>query len=614
LYKQTEGHPLFTIELLRYLQEQGDLVRDEAGKWTEKNIINWQAIPSRVEGVIEERIGRLSGDLRDLLTIASVEGEDFTAQVLAQIRRLDEGEVLRMLSQSLDRQHHLVVDRGIDRVGKNVLGLFAFRHNLFQRYLYDHLNQPERVLLHNLVGEALETIYSGYTDKIAPRLARHFDLAGNVEKAVQYYALAGKYSAGVIAYQDAISDFNRALELLKALPESPGRSQLEIDLQLSLGPPVTAVKGWGAPELEYAYDRAQKLCEELTDERQMIKTFFLLATYWMGRSNHDRAEKIVDRLAEITKKLADPKYYWMGMMLVSPFYRGKFIEARERLESMCCLYQPDQQRMIAQNMGMAPSIVAKAYLSKCLWILGYPESAKCSVEEAFSWADEVGIPFSKCYVLGRSCWLYAQLNDWEMLRAHAEELHKISKEHQFTIFEHAATIYLHYFHIETDRANDEEIGQMWQSIEAYSATGTILNRTSWLVLYAQACAKFNLVASGLKAVNEAITLGEKTGELWVQSEAYRIKGEILGLMMEKGGNGEAVFAAAEDCFFRSLKIAEDQGARSLALRAAMSLVRLMGILGDSDRANKILAGIYQSFDQGFDSPDLQLARKLLGSM
>ncbi|MCK5429485.1 MAG: AAA family ATPase, partial [Anaerolineales bacterium] len=76
LYAHTEGHPLFTIELLRDLQERGDLVQDQARRWVEGPHLDWSVLPARIEGVIEERIGRLEGELRELLAVASVEGED----------------------------------------------------------------------------------------------------------------------------------------------------------------------------------------------------------------------------------------------------------------------------------------------------------------------------------------------------------------------------------------------------------------------------------------------------------------------------------------------------------------------------------------------------------
>jgi predicted ATPase len=76
LYRQTHGHPLFTIELLRGMQERGDLVRDPKGHWAEGPALEWETLPARVEAAIGERIGRLAQPLRAALRVASVEGEE----------------------------------------------------------------------------------------------------------------------------------------------------------------------------------------------------------------------------------------------------------------------------------------------------------------------------------------------------------------------------------------------------------------------------------------------------------------------------------------------------------------------------------------------------------
>ncbi|HUW13471.1 MAG TPA: AAA family ATPase, partial [Anaerolineae bacterium] len=154
----TEGHALFAVELLRDMQERGDLEQDGGGRWIEGGRLDWHGLPARVEGVIEERIGRLNAELRDTLTIGSVEGEEFTAEVIARVRTVDERGLVRSLSQTLDKQHHLVVSQGMRRLGLQPLSAYRFRHNLFQKFLYDDLDAAQRAYLHEDVGNALEAL------------------------------------------------------------------------------------------------------------------------------------------------------------------------------------------------------------------------------------------------------------------------------------------------------------------------------------------------------------------------------------------------------------------------------------------------------------------------
>ena len=217
MYRHTEGHPLFTIELLRDMQERGDLIQDEQGRWVEAASLNWGVLPTRVEGVIEERIGRLEKELREMLTVASVEGEDFTAQVVAHVQAMSERNLVHRLTRELDRQHRLVQEQGIARLREQRLSLYRFRHNLFQSYLYGDLGPTEREFLHEDVGNVLEALYGEQVDDIVVQLAWHFERARATEKARHYLHRAGEQARQRYAYDEAVAYFGRALDLT---PES----------------------------------------------------------------------------------------------------------------------------------------------------------------------------------------------------------------------------------------------------------------------------------------------------------------------------------------------------------------------------------------------------------
>jgi len=233
LYNHTEGHPLFTIELLREMQARGDLIRDEEGRWVEGPKLDWNVLPARVEGVIEARIGRLEGELRDILTIASVEGEDFTAQVVAQVKDASERGLVRRLSSELDKVHRLVGERGILQMADRQLYLYRFRHSLFQQHIYNGLGEIERKLLHGEVGEVLEILYGDQSEEVAGQLAWHFSEAGEVDKAIYYALMAGDRARNIYAYQEAISYYLRAIEYLKEQGDDEGAAHTLMKLGLT---------------------------------------------------------------------------------------------------------------------------------------------------------------------------------------------------------------------------------------------------------------------------------------------------------------------------------------------------------------------------------------------
>ncbi len=215
LSHQTEGHPLFTIELLRAMQERGDLVRDPEGRWVTGPTLDWKTLPARVEAVIEERVGRLEAGLRDILAVASVEGETFTAQVVARVQGLGERSLLGALSQELERRHHLVRAQGEIQVDHKFLSRFRFTHTVFQQYLYNTFSPGERRLLHREIAAALEDLYEQEGKQVTVQLARHYAEAGQVEQAVQYLLRAGDRARDVYAYQEAIGFYERALDFLQ---------------------------------------------------------------------------------------------------------------------------------------------------------------------------------------------------------------------------------------------------------------------------------------------------------------------------------------------------------------------------------------------------------------
>lgn len=238
LFEHTDGHPLFTIELLRSLQESGDLVQNSEGCWVQTPGLAWGTIPDRVEGIIEERIGRLEKDLHEILTIGSVEGEDFTAEVVSRVLLADIRTQIQKLSTELDKQHRLVHAKGGRRLppsGQRI-SQYRFQHNLIRTYLYMELDETQRAYLHEDVGSVLEELYGDQVDEILVQLAAHFDQAGIVDKAIPYLRRAGEQAARRFANAEAAQFFSRALALMpetEALTGQPGQLAEHYQLHLA---------------------------------------------------------------------------------------------------------------------------------------------------------------------------------------------------------------------------------------------------------------------------------------------------------------------------------------------------------------------------------------------
>ncbi len=156
LYRHTEGHPLFTVELLRSMESLGGLLCDAEGRWVEGPALHWDSLPTRVDAAIAEHIGRLPAPCWTLLAAASVEGEEFMAESVARATGMDERAVIQCLSSNLGGRHRLVTAIGVQRFGARKLSGYRFRHHLFRTYLYDHLDPVQRAQMHEAAGNALE--------------------------------------------------------------------------------------------------------------------------------------------------------------------------------------------------------------------------------------------------------------------------------------------------------------------------------------------------------------------------------------------------------------------------------------------------------------------------
>ncbi len=608
LYQRTSGQPLFTIELLRGMQLRKEIVKDKKGKWVEGQQLNWEELPVRVEAVISRRIHHLTDECQTLLNVACVEGEQFTSGVVARITEKDEHQVQTLLSREIGKRYRLVAAQGSYQIGDEKLSTYRFRHSLFQTYLYNHLDAVERVRLHGRIGSELERIYCPDQDKlleVAHAIARHFEAGYMPGKAVQYYNLAGKNALRLSANQEALTHFYRALDLLKSLPASPERDRQELELQLSLGHPLTALKGWAPPEMAKVYERAQELCQHIGDNAKLIPALWQLATFRLGRSEHAECDRLVERLYRLAQQTSDPIWLALASLQVSPFYQGKFMEAKEILARAGSFRDVDRQRSLAQQFGMAPAVTGLAYLAECLWFLGFPSQAQQTILDARKLAEQIKHPLSSCYVFGRSNFLFASNRDFDALLDQSPRLFRVSQRYGFKNFEFASVFFENWAKVMSGMSSGMVIDKMWRMLDAYIATGTVLNRTAFLVLFAEACAKNGQLERGLNALNESIELAGKTGELWYQAEAFRMKGELLTRY------NKVNLDEAENCFLTAQRIASQQAARMLELRTDVSLYHLWDGQGKGKQGRELLTQIYNTFTEGFDTSDLLNARTLM---
>lgn len=609
LYRQTRGHPLFTVELLRGLQEQGGLARDEQGRWVEGEALNWERLPARVEAVLAERVGRLAPALRETLRTACIEGEQFTAEAVARVLGKDEHELLGSLSRELDRKHRLVRADRITRTDERWLSRYSFRHILIQRYLYSSMDAVERAHLHERVGTALEALLGSQEDaaidaNVAVQLALHFRKAQNTEKAILYLLQAGRRAARLSAFQEAIAHLNQGLELLMTLPASVERDRQELDLQLALGVALEGGKGIPALEAVKTYSRAQELSQRVGTVADRCRVLGELSIYHYVVADPRNALALGQEALRAAQEADEPVFIALGhwYLGIACFTLGDYAAARWQLDKTIAFYQPEAHHWpFVAARGSDAGTGAMAYDACCLWCLGYPDQAVQRSREVLALARQQGHAFSLADVLCYGgCLFNAMLGDLQAVQQYADELIQVA--HDVPSWRGNGMAYLGAALI-LQGEHEKGMVQLRQAMADLQAVGVRCDLIGNLLFLMRGLMGVARLEEAAMTLAEAMAAIEETDERRWEAEAWRLRGELAQ------AQGDAL--AAEAHLHRAIQIARRQQAKSWELRATMSLCRLWREQGKIGEAHSLLAEIYGWFTEGFDTPDLIEARRLL---
>ena len=239
-----------------------------------------------------------------------------------------------------------------------------------------------------------------------------------------------------------------------------------------------------------------------------------------------------------------------------------------------------------------------------LWHLGYPDRALQRMEDALALARELSHPFSMALTLDYAAMLHQFRREKAKAQEWAEAAIELCTERGYAYYLAWGTIIQGWTLVE-QRADAEKIAQMRQGLDALRATGAELRLPYYLITLAEASGKAGRIDEGLAYLNEAQEAAHKNGETWREAERFRLHGEFL---LAKSANSRV---EAEACFQQALDVARRQQAKSLELRAAMSLSRLWRQQDKTSEAHTLLSESYSWFTEGFETPDLVDARALL---
>jgi predicted ATPase len=635
LHARTEGNPLFMVDLLRYLRDRGVIVQDH-GHWALGQAVPdlRRELPESVRSMIQRKLDQLDETDRRLLTAASVQGLEFQAAVVARILGREEADVQERLGV-LEHVHALVRLVREQEFPDGTLTLrYGFTHGLYQNALYASLRPARKAAWSAAAAQALLGHYGEKSAAVAAELALLFEAARDHGRAADYFLEAAENAGRVWAHQEAAVLARRGLEQLALLPDTPARARQELRLQMALGAALQATQGYASPEAGRACERARALCGQLANDGvPLFPVLFRLWLFYMVRADLEAARALAEQCLRLAHSVQDS-----GLVLEAHIQFGSTLAyvpdyplALEHCEKASILFDPGQHAHHALVYGHDPLVHGRSFAAWVLWNLGYPAQARATVVAAISRARELGHPMSVAGAL-----FFAMLVHWlrreaPRCRELAETLIALAAEQGMAHYRAAAVLWRGWALTE-EGLRAEGVAQLRQGAAALQATGVLVYRTVTPAMLAEVLAHQGQVEEGLAALAEALALVRDGGERYWEAELHRLQGEFLLRGPDKTGSDPFEFrgsdpvlseplkraeveargqAEAEACFHQALAVARRQSAKSLELRAVMSLSRLYRQQGRQAEARLLLAQTYGWFTEGFDTPDLQEAKALL---
>jgi DNA-binding winged helix-turn-helix (wHTH) protein/predicted ATPase len=596
IYQRTQGNPFFVEEFLQLLQERRLIVHTEAGLDLRESAS--LEIPESVKAVISERVERLGKNAVELLRMASVIGREFPLRVLEEFAGQREEDLIGVT----DKYEGAGVISSTRGLGEEK---YAFTHDLLQEALYESIGPARRRRYHLRIARAIEKLYPSRLEDRYEALAYHFREGNDVEKTVAYCHRAGVKAASHCAYREAVQHFEQALHALEHLPEGRQRLEQALAIRIDLGPALIAIGSYLAPEVEENYVQAQKLCEQLGETAQLYPVLWTLSRIRHWRGELLAARQLAEQLLSLARREQDSlrlleAHHTLWAILLD---MGELPSTKRHAEQGFGLYDRVRHGQVGSIYGgHDPGVCSQIHAAKALWLLGYPDQALRTIEAALTMATELSHPYTLWLALMAAIWIHHHRGNRPAAQDHVEKLFELAREQQHQRWIKVANFLQGWLIVEQGQW-ERGLTQMRQGenepvIEARQ-------QTYHATLVAHACLKAKQAQHADSVLAKELKRARDTGIRYYEAELYRIKGEAL-LQRSVSSTKEA-----ETCFHQAIDWSRNQGAKSLELRAIISLSHLWQKQGKKAEARKMLEEIYNWFTEGFDTADLKEAKELL---
>ena len=546
LINSCNGNPLYLEESARYLSEHNVVEQDSTRQKLYLASDSVSFAPESLHDLFMSRLDKLSRE-KWLAQLASAIGSQFELNILKAIAKIE--------AEYFDIALKRLVDADIFRqVDEHDPNLFEFKHVLLRNATHDALLRTQRQLIHQKIINAYQKLQPLLKNQQPELLAYHHTQAGNDDKAVIFWQLAGIRAQRLSANIEAVSHFRKALDILK----NSGDPEIKLKLLIQLGPSLMAVESWASPEVEALYHESINLSRDLNDGENL---FTSLRGLWGNNFLHgdlNAARHISTQLQELARAKQNDELKIESLLsrAMENYWLGNYSESQTSLNKVADLYDRGRHKDHAYVFSVDPGVVSLFYQSRNLWALGFADQALEKVKASIELATKNQHHPSLTWGLGFYAAVCYERGDLAMAKQIAEQGAMLSRDHDFPLWEAWGHVLLGA--TQTALSQDSNyLRDIDHGIELYSSTGAEIALPYFYSLKAWS----NIQLDQFQTANEAIDLGLAiVKEKKINSskpELLRLKS--VGLWKNNPDNQNVILSLLED----ALEVSRQQQAKTV---------------------------------------------------
>ena len=561
-------------------------------------------IPVSVRDLLTNRLDTL-GAARPLAQLCGGIGREVSLELLSAITESDDSPVA---PERLNRDLSTLVQSGLLVPARNRPNPhFYFRHALIQDAAYQSMWESDRKVLHRCIAQTVEAHFPEITRSQPEVLAYHHGGGGDPAQSLKWHMLAVRKHKRNEAHQEALWHLDAARALLPLLPDTPARTKQALEIELACAGQLIATQGYGAQAVGDSYQRALSLSETLGDKKSQLRAQLGIEAYHFLRGDFALAHRYIAQANQLASEFNDgltaAQCQWAVANIL--FHQGEIVTALARMED--CI-QVCQREGLASNLVQSPEVMSLMYSSFCLWELGLPDQALARAAAAVSLADTMHHRLGLGQALGMQSMveLVCGLNAEALASSQrAIDICEAGEHAMWT----AHARFIHGCAVAALGEPERGLNLMDAADALWASTGAVLTRSFYLTLRAQVSASLKRAAPALNLIEQAWAIVTTHGERYYEPEVLRVKGELL-LAFGTEPDDERQ-QAARSLFDDALAAARVRQLKSLELRTATSLARLLWRQGRGDEAGALLQAALDQISEAIATQDYQEARRLL---